>query len=112
MQARFGFVQDEQARWTWRVQRRDPQQVAQGSIGKLCRFEWAQQSLLTDFDFKAPVRVSDRQRGPGECIVDRLVQRLGIADLEDGLYGCSEVRTVIAEHGRVRADLRQPCGCI
>lgn len=44
-------------------------------------------------------------------IVD-ISQCLTVADLTEGLNGCCEVSSVVAQHRSVRTDLGEACWCI
>ncbi|MNP06866.1 hypothetical protein D3C76_988670 [compost metagenome] len=63
--------------------------------------------MLQQFHGEASARLEvELQTRTGECVADRRLQRLGIADLADGLQCGGEVAAVVVQHRRARAQLR------
>jgi hypothetical protein len=108
MQTSLGLVEHQES-WRSRSQERcHPQQIPQRTVGQLRRLQWTEQPMLLHLDLKPTIGVRDLYTGSGESIRDRLAQSVSIANLHDCLKSRCEVRAIVTEDGRVRADLRQP----
>ena len=109
MQTRLGLVQHQQFGRARRQQRRDPEQITQGSVRELDGLERAQQTVLPHHGFEAAIAAFHRLRRAREGIVHRRVQGLRIADIANGLQRRGEVGAVMAQDRGVGADLRHAC---
>ena len=82
------------------------QQIAQRAVGKLGRFQRTQQARLPHLDFEIGAGGRDLDHMSRKGVLDRSVERIGIADLADGLDRRGEIAAVTRERRRAGADLR------
>src|SRR6187401_2471914 len=105
MQARLRLVQHEQAGRPRCQQRGNPEQISQRAVGKLRGLQRTEQTVLLHLELEPAAAETHGDAASWKRIVDRPIERLWVADFPDRLQRRSQVGAVVAEDGRVRADL-------